>query len=121
MTDPQPTSEQPAQPQLETTARVATDRPARYGKQLTSHMSRKCATTWDDADGGTIEFTGGTATLTCTDDSLDIRLTADADKLDLLEDVVGRHLVRFATKDTLIVPWVRADGTAGTTQRSSAE
>ena len=27
------------------TARVATDRPARYGKQLASHMSRKITTT----------------------------------------------------------------------------
>ena len=33
------------------TARVPTDRPARYGKQLTSHMSRKITTAWDEETG----------------------------------------------------------------------
>ena len=31
------------------TARVSTDRPSRYGKQLASHMGRKITGTWDEA------------------------------------------------------------------------
>ena len=38
-------------------ARVATDRPARYGRQLTSHMGRKITTTWDEASStGSLSF-----------------------------------------------------------------
>ena len=36
--------------------------------------------------------------------------------LDRLEDVVGRHLVRFGTKDELVVQWQRSDGTSGSRQ-----
>jgi hypothetical protein len=31
--------------------------------------------------------------------------------------VVGRHLVRFGTRDELVVRWVRADGSPGSEQR----
>ena len=38
-------------------ARVVTDRPARYGRQLTSHMGRKITTTWDEASStGSLSF-----------------------------------------------------------------
>jgi hypothetical protein len=33
--------------------------------------------------------------------------------------VVGRHLVRFGTRDELVVEWVREGGAAGTVQRKS--
>ena len=39
------------------TARVTTDRPARYGKQLAGHMGRKITTAWDeDAETGSLAF-----------------------------------------------------------------
>ena len=39
------------------TARVSTDRPSRYGKQLASHMGRKITTTWDEASqAGSLSF-----------------------------------------------------------------
>ena len=31
-----------------------------------------------------------------------------------MEDVVGRHLVRFGTRDELVVEWVREGGAFGT-------
>ena len=41
-------------------ARVAAARPARYGKQLAAHMSRKIAASWDaDADTGRLVFARG--------------------------------------------------------------
>ena len=41
-------------------ARVATARPARYGKQLAAHMSRKIAASWDeDAATGRLVFARG--------------------------------------------------------------
>ena len=109
------TSEQPA-----STARVPTDRPARYGKQLVSHLSRRSTGTWDDEAGsGWIDFGESRAELTAGEDALDIRLDATPERLAAMEDVVGRHLVRFGTRDELVVRWTRSDGTSGTEQRNS--
>jgi hypothetical protein len=38
-----------------------------------------------------------------------------------MEDVVGRHLVRFGTRDELVVRWIRSDGTDGSVQRVPAD
>jgi uncharacterized protein len=102
------------------TAAVVTDRPARYGKQLVSHLTRRASGEWsDDAGTGTITFEGGAATLTAGEGVL--TLVVDGDDLDRLEDVVGRHLVRFGTKDELVVRWQRGDGTEGTQQRNAGD
>ncbi len=44
---------------------------------------------------------------------------ADAAELPVLEDVVGRHLVRFGSRDELQVRWVRSTGEPGTAQSYS--
>ena len=104
------------------TARVATDRPARYGKQLASHMGRKITTTWDEDSGtGSLEFnregpTTGVVELSCHDDILQLDLAADDAHLERLEQVTGIHLARFGAKEGLVVSWIRQDGAAGTTQ-----
>ena len=108
--------------QITTSADVATDRPGRYGKQLVSHLSRRSPGTWDDATGtGTIRFQGGDAALTAAGEVLRLELTTTPDAVDRLEDVLGRHLVRFATRDRLDVQWHRSDGTTGTHQTSDPE
>ena len=43
------------------------------------------------------------------------------DDADRLEDVVGRHLVRFGSRDELVVRWTRADGTPGTVQENTSD
>jgi len=100
-------------------ARVPTDRPHRYAKQLASHLSRRSRTSWDEDKGeGSIVFQGGTGSLTATEGALLLSIEADeAGHLALLEDVVGRHLVRFGTRDELVVAWQRDNGEPGTTQR----
>ncbi|MEU6372881.1 DUF2218 domain-containing protein [Streptomyces sp. NPDC046909] len=104
-------------------ARVATDRPARYAKQLASHLGRRSTTTWDEDTGeGGIVFQGGTGTLTAVEGALLLVVEAgDAEVLAVLEDVVGRHLVRFGTKDELVVEWKRDTGEPGTSQRKAEE
>ena len=80
------------------TARVSTDRPSRYGKQLAAHMGRKITTTWDEASqAGSLTFDReGTATgvveLSCHDDILQLDLAADDAHLERLEQVTGIHL-----------------------------
>lgn len=114
MTSPSPTAV--------STARVKTDRPARYGRQLTSHMGRKISAAWDEASStGSLDMNrGGTSTgvcdLSCQPGALVLRLSSDEEHLAHLEEVIGIHLARFGSKDALRVSWVRADGSAGTTQ-----
>ena len=101
---------------------VATDRPARYGKQLVAHLGRKNGGEWSDTDErGWILFADGRAEVTCAPDGLHLAVTAEGDSLPRLEDVVGRHLVRFGTKDELHVQWQRDGGEPGTTQENSGD
>jgi|SRR5947209_2870484 hypothetical protein len=103
-------------------ALVVTDRPARYGKQLVAHLSRRNAGEWSDSDQrGWIEFADGRAELSCGSDGLHLAIEGDPENLAHLEDVVGRHLVRFGTRDELHVRWSRGDGEPGTAQRSDAD
>jgi uncharacterized protein len=108
---------------LRSTASVPTERPARYGKQLVSHLTRRSGSGAWDEDGGTgwIEFTASRLTLVSADGSLDMELTTPAEDADRMEDVVGRHLVRFGTRDELVVRWIRSDGTDGSVQRVPAD
>ena len=101
------------------TATVATERAARYGKQLASHLGRRASAEWDEQAGtGWIDFGETRAELSAASDALDIRLWAEPDAVARMEDVVGRHLVRFGARDELTVQWVRADGSQGTRQEN---
>lgn len=104
-------------------ATVLTDRPGRYGKQLVSHMSRRGLGEWDEGQGsGTLELGTWRLRLEATADALVLRLAVPpGDDVARVEDVVGRHLVRFGTRDELVVAWQRSDGTAGTVQRKAED
>jgi uncharacterized protein len=98
-------------------ALVRTDRPARYGKQLVAHLGRHNGGEWlDDAQRGWITFAAGRAEVACASDGLVLRVEAETEDLARLEDVVGRHLVRFGGRDELRVSWTRGTGEAGTEQ-----
>jgi uncharacterized protein len=102
-------------------ALVVTDRPARYGKQLIAHLGRRNSYEWSDQDRrGWIEFPDGRVELSCTDGGLLLTLRSDPDSVARLEDVVGRHLVRFGARDELQVQWSRGDGQPGTEQHAEA-
>lgn len=101
----------------DTRAQVTTVRPARYGKQLTNHLGRKLGGEWDDStETGWVVLGEGRLGLTAADDVLLLELDAPAADLPRLEDVVGRHLVRFGARDDLVCAWTRSDGTAGSRQ-----
>lgn len=101
-------------------AHVVTGRPARYGKQLVSHLGKRAEGAWnDEAGSGWIDFGESRVELTAVTDALDIRLDATPQRLAAMEDVVGRHLVRFGARDELVVRWTRADGSTGTTQENT--
>jgi hypothetical protein len=103
-------------------ARVVTDRPHRYAKQLASHLGRRIEATWDETAGeGRLAFPMGTGTLTAEPGALLLAVEGDAEQLPHLENVVGRHLVRFGAKDELVVAWQRDTGEAGTTYRNEGD
>ena len=84
-----------------------TDRPNRYAKQLTNHMSRKHGGEWiEESATGWINFEIAKARLACTRNSIVITLTArNAEDRERLEDVIGRHLEKFGAKDNLVLTW----------------
>ncbi|MEV7181139.1 DUF2218 domain-containing protein [Kitasatospora sp. NPDC093679] len=103
-------------------ARVATDRPGRYGKQLAAHLGRRVTADWSEEAGrGTVTFSYGTAVLTAEPDGLLLVVDGESDRLADLEDVVGRHLVRFGARDELVVEWHRDNGEPGLVHRNRDE
>jgi len=101
-------------------ASVATARADRYAKQLVAHLGHRGVPDWDPDTGcGNVDF-GDMGRVTLATDENALHLTVGGEDLDRLEGAVGRHLVRFGTKDELRVSWVRSDGSAGTEQRQTA-
>ncbi len=87
------------------TGTCATDRAARYGKQLASHLGRKVQVT-ETADGWRLALMAGEATLTATPDALVMTASApDRDGLLTAMFVLESHLVRFGERDELVVHW----------------
>lgn len=90
-------------------ADVPTDRPARYGKQLASHLGRRIDFT-EGTDQWTAEVDGSRLLIAAAGGSLRLEVHApDADAQARYEDVLGRHLERFGQRDELTVHWVRQD------------
>ena len=86
--------------------------PTRYLGQLCKHFEHKIPATYDDGfHTGRIEFSSGTCELSADETSGELVMTARAaNETDLarVEDVVARHLVRFAFRETLEITWTPA-------------
>jgi uncharacterized protein len=93
-------------------ARVVTASGSRYLQQLCKHFAHKLPTTFDPTIGR-IDFPLGPVDLAADADGLDLSLAApsEADRA-TLEDVVVRHLVRFAFRETLEVAWTHGEAVA---------
>lgn len=79
-------------------------------KKLCRHLSHKVKVSFDDAHGEVLFPFGSKGLLDATDGLL--RMTIEADSLEALdrtEQVMADHLVRFASRETLVVQWQRQD------------
>jgi hypothetical protein len=88
-------------------ADVVTATPARYAKQLVSHLGRRLE--WV-TDGATSTAAVGTATgqIVVGDGVLTLLASGpDEEGVARAEDVLGRHLVRFGQRNELTVTWIR--------------
>jgi hypothetical protein len=93
--------------QLTASAVVSTEAPARYAKQLASHLGRR-AEVRAEADGTRIVLGDSSCLLQSRPGSLELSATADSDDaLERVMDVVGRHLERFGQRNELHVEWTR--------------
>ena len=103
-------------------AAVPTDRAARYGKQLVSHMGHKITGSWDEEAGsGYLLFDRegpilGRFDVIASASDLRLELRTEPERADRLEFIVGIHLARFGARDSLAISWERTDGSEGTTQ-----
>jgi hypothetical protein len=87
-------------------ATVRTERPERYIKQLVSHLGHRLSTDLADDGTGTIVMDGARCTLAPSDGSIQLAASASDDEtLARLEDVVGRHLIRFGADGELEIAW----------------
>lgn len=118
-TSPSPT---PASFPLASAASVPTQRAARYGKQLVSHMGHKITGVWDEEAGsGYLLFDRegpvlGRFDVIASPSDLRLELRTTPERAAHLEHVAGIHLARFGARDGLTIAWRRSDGSAGSTQ-----
>ena len=112
----------PASYPLISVATIPTERAARYGKQLVSHMGHKITGFWDEeACSGHLLFDRegpvlGRFDVVASPSALTIELRTEPERADRLEFIVGIHLARFGARDSLAVVWERTDGSEGSTQ-----
>lgn len=94
---------------MESHARVATEKAARYMIQLAKHWSHKFEVTYDETSAF-FPLPAGACRMTAHPDGLDITVeAADLEGLARLEDVVAKHLDRFAFREgELQYGWTRA-------------
>ena len=103
-------------------ATVTTERAARYGKQLVSHMAHKITGSWDEEAGnGYLLFDRegpilGRFDVIASASALLLELRTEPERADRLEFIVGIHLARFGARDSLAISWERTDGSKGSTQ-----
>jgi hypothetical protein len=93
-------------------ADVVTDNPARYAKQLVTHLAHKLDFTVDGPTS-TAQIAGGTGTVVVGAQSLTLLAQGpDENVLALVEHVLGSHLERFGARSELVVDWQRTTATA---------
>ena len=87
-------------------ADVPTATPARYAKQLLSHLGQRVS--WStDGETSTAELAGGTGTVVVGDGVLTLLAEApDTESLTRVQHVLGSHLERFGQRNELTVTWV---------------
>lgn len=88
-------------------ARVATPLAGRYLTQLCKHFEHKLTVTHGEG-AGEIAFSSGSCRLRAEADALLLEVQADtAEETGRLQDVVARHLGRFAFRAPLEIVWQR--------------
>ncbi|TKJ32848.1 DUF2218 domain-containing protein [Blastococcus sp. CCUG 61487] len=98
---------------LRASADVRTDNPARYAKQLVSHLGRKLEFTTEGGTSTASFFDFGTGSIVLGDGVLTlVAESATPEGLARVQHVLGDHLERFGARDSLTVSWAPEPGLA---------
>jgi hypothetical protein len=109
---------------LVSTAIVTTDAPARYAKQLLSHLGHKVTMEPlpdQPAPAGRLVFAYGIGTVMPLNGDLVMRAAAaNAEALARVQDVLSRHLLKFGARRELVISWRPAESIADDPEPDSA-
>lgn len=90
---------------MKTVSTIQTKEASSYIRKLCKHFSEKVPATYTETEGS-VQFPFGDCSMTADSDALTISITIhneeDAAKA---EDVVVRHLVKFAWREQLDISW----------------
>jgi DNA-binding PadR family transcriptional regulator len=90
---------------LHTIARIPSERASIYLQQLCKHFAHKAPVEFTP-EKGQITFASGICRLTAKDHVLTLMADAeDQEKMTRLQDVVEKHLIRFAFKEPHVIAW----------------
>ena len=90
---------------VRSTAEVRTPKAAGYLAQLCKHFAHKIPASYEGNEGR-VSFPRGECRLTAEGDMLTLTVeTGDPAALEPLQDVVARHLLRFAFREELAIAW----------------
>jgi len=90
---------------LTSRADVVTATPERFAKQLVSHLGHR-VTVEETAAGHVLRFDAGRGLVQIHDGVLVLQAQADDEtSLAVVQDVLGRHLLKFGAKHELTVTW----------------
>jgi hypothetical protein len=90
---------------IRSVAEVATPNAGRYLQQLCKHFQHKRSVTYDQ-HSGQIEFATGECRLDAGEGVLRLSLAVpDGAQMPQLQDVVARHLLRFAFREEMQIEW----------------
>jgi hypothetical protein len=91
---------------MQSVAIVETPSAKRYLGQFAKHFAHKLPVVLaDDLTSGAVTFGAGICRLEATETKLGLILDGSEDAIAGLQDVVVRHLVRFAFREHLAVNW----------------
>lgn len=86
---------------------VNSDKAVAYLKKFCRHFAHKLPTEFDD-DSGYVDFPFGDCRLISQNNQLTFSVEAESEEtLQKLEDVVARHMERFAFREGITLTWVR--------------
>lgn len=92
-------------PATHSVAEIATPQAGKYMIQLCKHFQHKLPVVSDERSGE-ITFSVGVCRLSAEGEKLTLALeAADEAQMTTLQDVVARHLVRFAFREELKIDW----------------
>lgn len=95
-------------PMLVSQAVVTIERPDRWAKQLGDHFAHKVAVE-DTPEGRVIHFTVGDGVVSTTEWAVLLTAKGDSEEqVAQVQDVLGRHLERFAQREGIQVVWGEA-------------